>query len=148
MPEPTSTLSIPDKAAGVKNAGFWHSQSLASPLTAPQPFVVLQRTGKHWEKKPNRQKKPNQTKTKSLWVNAKLFPCWRKESQVLCYKLGSGPKMLLGFSARLRAEPRAAGSCFPLSACPWEMLLGLSARVRAEPRAAGACFLLPLVLGK
>lgn len=66
-----------------------------------------------------------------------------KESQGLWYKLGSGPKMPLGFSAGVRAEPRAAGSCFPLSAYPWEMLLGFSARVRAEPRAAGACYPLP-----
>lgn len=51
--------------------------------------------------------------------------------------------MLLGFSARVRAEPRAAGSYLSLSACPWEMLLGFSARVRANPRPAGACFPLP-----
>lgn len=51
--------------------------------------------------------------------------------------------MFLGFSARVRAEPRAAGACFPISVCPWEMLLGFSARVRAEPRAAVACFPLP-----
>lgn len=51
--------------------------------------------------------------------------------------------MLVGFNARVRAGPRAAGACFPLSACPWEVLPGFSARVRAEPRAACACFPLP-----
>lgn len=141
MLEPTSALSIPDTAAGVKIAGVLRFPQLGLP---PHSSTTLCGTS---EDRKTLGKKTKQTdkekKKKGLWVNAKLSPHWRKESRVLCYKLGTSPEMLLGFSARVRTEPRAAGSCLSLSACPWEVLLGFSARVRADPRPAGACFPLP-----
>lgn len=78
--------------------GFWDPQSLASPHTDPQSFVVLQRIRQHWGKKPTKQTKKKrlvQGKCKTVSPLEKKSPVVLKCSWDLMQGSGQGPELLV-----------------------------------------------------